>query len=56
MEEVTKLVKKQRFDAAIHVEVRSYAEQVDFKDLRSDCTCIEPKVIPHPSKDRRLIS
>ena len=31
MEEVTKLVKKQRFDAAIHVEVRSYAEQVDFK-------------------------
>ena len=56
MEEVTKLVKKQRFDAAIHVEVRSYAEQVDFKDLRSDCTCIEPKAIPHRSRDRRLIS
>ena len=35
MDEVTKLVKKMRFDAAIHVEVTSDADQIDFKELRT---------------------
>lgn len=56
MEEVAKLVKKQRFDAAIHVEVRSYAEQIDFKDLRNNSSHLKLKVFPPRSKDRRLIT
>ena len=56
VEEVTKLVKKQRFDAAIHVEVSSYAEQIDFKDLRNHFSHRTPKVFPPLSKGRRLIT
>ncbi len=35
IEEVSKLVKKQRFEDAIHVEISSLADEIIFKELRS---------------------
>ena len=35
IEEVSKLVKKQRFEDAIHVEISSLADKIIFKELRS---------------------
>ena len=37
MAEVSKIVKKMRFEAAIHVENISFADQVIFKDLSGVC-------------------
>ena len=34
IEEVSKLVKKQRFEDAIHVEISSLADEIIFKELR----------------------
>ena len=38
MAEVSKIVKKMRFEAAIHVENISFADQVIFKDLSGVCS------------------
>ena len=35
IDEVSKLVKKQRFEDAIHVEISTLADEIIFKELRS---------------------